>query len=86
MVHVVDIGRADRGGQWLDQQFARAGHRIGGLPDLQSAVAQHHRPHQPAVPCLLAESTDAALMSSTSVRRSEVQIMDAMVRLLSPTG
>ena len=45
VVHEVDIGRADRGGQRPQQQFTLAGHRIGDLPDRQISVLQDHRPH-----------------------------------------
>lgn len=86
MVHVVHVRRADRGAERFDQQFTRAGFRIGRLAHIQLAVAQHHRPHQPAVPCLLTESNEAAVMSSTSVRRSAVHTIDAVVRFFSPTG
>jgi hypothetical protein len=86
VVHVMHIGCTDRRAERLDQQLAGAGQRIGCLSHLELAVAQDHRPHQRAVPCLAAESMEAALISSTNVRRSAVHTIDAMVRFLSPTG
>ncbi len=47
MVHVVHVRRADRRAERLDQQFAATRHRIGGLPHLEPAVAQHDGAHQP---------------------------------------
>ena len=85
MVHVVHVRCADRRGQRLDQQFTGAWHRVVGLAHLELSAAQHHRAHQPAVPCLAAESSEAAVISSTSVRRSAVHTIDAIVRFFSPT-
>jgi hypothetical protein len=45
MVHEVDVRRADRGTERLQQQLAVTGHRVGRLPDRQLAVSQHDCTH-----------------------------------------
>ena len=48
VVHEVDIGGADRGGQRLQQEFTLPGYRVRGVSDLESSVLQNHRPHDTA--------------------------------------
>src|SRR5438477_42194 len=45
VIHVVDVGGADRGAERLQQHLAGTGDGIGRLPDLETAITQHHCTH-----------------------------------------